>query len=46
MRIRTAGLLAAGLLAAAPARAEVTRFELQGAATAAFDGQEFGPAGR
>ena len=51
MRIRTAGLLAAGLLAAGPlsvgpTRAEVTRFELQGAATAAFGGQEFGPAGR
>ncbi len=46
MRIRTAGLMAAGLLAAAPVRAEVTRFELQGAAAPAFGGQEFGPAGR
>ncbi len=46
MRIRTAGLMAAGLLAAAPVRAEVTRFELQGATAPAFGGQEFGPAGR
>src|SRR4051812_7632011 len=51
MRIRTAGLLAAGLLvngmpSAGPAHAEVTRFELQGAAAPAFGGQEFGPAGR
>ena len=42
----TAGLLAAGLLAVGPARAEVTRFELQGAAAPAFGGREFGPAGR
>jgi hypothetical protein len=46
MRISTAGLLAAGLLAVASARAEVIRFELQGAPAPAFNGQEFGPAGR
>src|SRR5689334_22648066 len=46
MRHTTAGLLAAGLLAAVPARAEVTQFALQGAPAPAFAGQEFGPAGR
>ncbi|MDO9709774.1 alpha/beta hydrolase domain-containing protein [Paracraurococcus lichenis] len=46
MRHAIPGLLAAGLLAVAPAHAEVTRFELQGAPAPAFGGQEFGPGGR
>lgn len=46
MRHAIPGLFAAGLLAAAPARAEVTQFALQGAPAPAFSGQEFGPAGR
>ncbi|MBK1659614.1 alpha/beta hydrolase domain-containing protein [Paracraurococcus ruber] len=46
MRHAIPGLLAAGLLCAPPAGAEVTRFDLLGPPAPAFGGQEFGPAGR
>ena len=46
MRILSAGLLAAGLLATGPTRAEVTAFVPQGPAAPAFGGQEFGATGR
>ncbi len=47
MRIHAAGLVVTGLLGlAAPAAAEVTRFELTGPPRPAFAGQEFGGTGR